>query len=113
MHVDCRSAGRISVRGHFHPHAIAAGRLGAVERPIGTRERGFDGLPCQILRDADRARDRNVFRRGICRMLLDLLAARLERERVSVSSLCIAAAVPPTTALRWIRTLTDKGCEIL
>lgn len=42
-------------------------------------------------------------------MLLDLLAARLEHERVSVSSLCIAAAVPPTTALRWIRTLTDKG----
>ncbi|WP_298394154.1 MarR family transcriptional regulator [Sphingobium sp.] len=42
-------------------------------------------------------------------MLLDLLAARLEQERVSVSSLCIAAAVPPTTALRWIRTLCDKG----
>lgn len=42
-------------------------------------------------------------------MMLDLLAARLEHERVSVSSLCIAAAVPPTTALRWIRTLTDKG----
>ncbi|HKY80820.1 MAG TPA: MarR family transcriptional regulator [Sphingobium sp.] len=42
-------------------------------------------------------------------MLLDLLAARIDQERVSVSSLCIASAVPPTTALRWIRTLTDKG----
>ncbi|HEX8364019.1 MAG TPA: MarR family transcriptional regulator [Allosphingosinicella sp.] len=42
-------------------------------------------------------------------MLLDLMAARLERNRVAVSSLCIAAAVPPTTALRWIKTLTDKG----
>jgi hypothetical protein len=42
-------------------------------------------------------------------MLLDLLAARLEQERVSVSSLCIASAVPPTTALRWIRTLTEQG----
>lgn len=42
-------------------------------------------------------------------MLLDLLAARLDQERVSVSSLCIASAVPPTTALRWIRTLTEKG----
>ena len=40
-------------------------------------------------------------------MLLDLYAARLERRRVSVSSLCIAAAVPPTTALRWIGTLHD------
>ncbi len=40
-------------------------------------------------------------------MLLDLYAARLEGRRVSVSSLCIAAAVPPTTALRWIGTMHD------
>lgn len=45
-------------------------------------------------------------------MLLDLMAARLEHERVSVSSLCIASAVPPTTALRWIRTLTDTGLVV-
>lgn len=42
-------------------------------------------------------------------MLLDLAAARIERARVAVSSLCIAAAVPPTTALRWIKAMTDKG----
>jgi hypothetical protein len=42
-------------------------------------------------------------------MLLDLMAARLEERRVAVSSLCIAAAVPPTTALRWIKLLTDEG----
>lgn len=42
-------------------------------------------------------------------ILLDLIAARLEQTRVSVSSLCIAAAVPPTTALRWIRHLTERG----
>lgn len=42
-------------------------------------------------------------------MLLDLFAARLEHARVSVSSLCIAAAVPPTTALRWITTLSEAG----
>jgi DNA-binding MarR family transcriptional regulator len=42
-------------------------------------------------------------------MLLDLYAARLEKQRVAVSSLCIAAAVPATTALRWIKTLTDLG----
>jgi hypothetical protein len=40
-------------------------------------------------------------------MLLDLTAARLEGRAVAVSSLCIASAVPPTTALRWIKTLTD------
>jgi hypothetical protein len=42
-------------------------------------------------------------------MMLDLFAAKLEQRRVAVSSLCIAAAVPPTTALRWIKTLTDVG----
>ncbi len=42
-------------------------------------------------------------------MLLDLMAARLEGKQVAVSSLCIAAAVPPTTALRWIGVLTEGG----
>lgn len=42
-------------------------------------------------------------------MLLDLMAARLSGEVVSVSSLCIASAVPATTALRWIRSMTDRG----
>ena len=42
-------------------------------------------------------------------MLLDLMAARLDRQQVAVSSLCIAASVPPTTALRWIKMLTDSG----
>ncbi|MEG3163646.1 hypothetical protein U1701_03465 [Sphingomonas sp. PB2P19] len=42
-------------------------------------------------------------------MLLDLYAAELEGAQVSVSSLCIAAAVAPTTALRWIGRLSDAG----
>lgn len=42
-------------------------------------------------------------------MLLDLFAAELEGTRVSVSSLCIASAVAPTTALRWISRLSDQG----
>lgn len=42
-------------------------------------------------------------------MLLDLTAAQLEGEKVAVSSLCIAAAVPPTTALRWIKTMCDAA----
>lgn len=42
-------------------------------------------------------------------MLLDLTAARAEHVRVSVTSLCIASAVPPTTALRWIQQMTEMG----
>ena len=42
-------------------------------------------------------------------ILLDLTAARAEGRRVSVTSLCIASGVPPTTALRWIAQMTDQG----
>lgn len=42
-------------------------------------------------------------------MLLDLTAARSEHKRVSVTSLCIASGVPPTTALRWITQMTETG----
>lgn len=42
-------------------------------------------------------------------ILLDLTAARAEHTRVSVTSLCIASGVPPTTALRWIGQMTDAG----
>jgi len=42
-------------------------------------------------------------------MLLDLTAAQAEHKRVSVTSLCIASGVPPTTALRWISQMTRAG----
>ena len=42
-------------------------------------------------------------------ILLDLTAARAEHSRVSVTSLCIASGVPPTTALRWIGQMTEIG----
>ncbi|WP_344709794.1 MarR family transcriptional regulator [Sphingomonas humi] len=45
-------------------------------------------------------------------MLLDLLQAEVVQHRVPVSSLCIAAAVPATTALRWIKSMTDRGLLI-
>jgi DNA-binding MarR family transcriptional regulator len=42
-------------------------------------------------------------------MLLDLLQAEISQLRVPVSSLCIAAAVPATTALRWLKTMVQAG----
>ena len=41
-------------------------------------------------------------------MLLDLLQAEIAQLRVPVSSLCIAASVPATTALRWLRSMVDR-----
>ena len=45
-------------------------------------------------------------------ILLDLAAARSERSQVSVTSLCIAAGVPATTALRWIGQMVDADLLI-
>ncbi len=45
-------------------------------------------------------------------MLLDLLQAEIAQLRVPVSSLCIAAAVPATTALRWLKTMVQEGLFI-
>lgn len=42
-------------------------------------------------------------------ILLDLTRAKLEDQEVSVSSVCIAASVPMSTALRWVRQMTDAG----
>jgi len=42
-------------------------------------------------------------------ILLDLTRAKLDGQQVSVSSVCIAASVPMSTALRWVRQMTDSG----
>jgi DNA-binding MarR family transcriptional regulator len=42
-------------------------------------------------------------------MLLELYAAELSGTRISVSNLSISAAVPATTALRWMRVLEERG----
>ena len=53
--------------------------------------------------------DGDIFADPAWDMLLDLTAARAERTRVSVTSLCIASGVPPTTALRWIGEMSKGG----
>lgn len=77
------------------PHATVSPR--DVRRIIRARRMRDELFPADMF--ADPAWD----------MLLDLYAAKLDHARVSVSSLCIAAAVPATTALRWIKTLCETG----
>ncbi|QJQ32291.1 winged helix DNA-binding protein [Sphingomonas lacunae] len=45
-------------------------------------------------------------------ILVELYLAALERRRESISSLCVASGAPATTALRYIRTLTDAGIVV-
>lgn len=63
----------------------------------------------RLRRQRDNFFDAALFADPAWDMLLDLMAARIEQDRVAVSSLCIAASVPPTTALRWIKAMTDHG----
>lgn len=100
------------------------------ERPalgVGDRTLGYGAPPSDEraadltvtphdLRQAIRARrlrtqffDQGLFEDPAWDMLLDLYAAEMERAQVSVSSLCIAAAVAPTTALRWIAKMSEAG----
>lgn len=42
-------------------------------------------------------------------MLLDLYVAACDGKSISTTSLCIASATPPTTALRYVNQLIDLG----
>ncbi len=45
-------------------------------------------------------------------ILLSLLTSEIASVEMPVTALCEAAAVPPTTALRWIQQMTDWGLLI-
>ncbi len=90
------------------PQADAGDRLVRATRPALPDPR----LIRRIIRQRQlRARffDGDLFADPAWDMLLDLTAARAEHVRVSVTSLCIASGVPPTTALRWIGQMIDGG----
>ena len=53
--------------------------------------------------------DETLFGEPAWDMLLDLFIAAKERKRVPVTSACIGAAVPTTTALRWLAVLEERG----
>lgn len=83
------SAGRTS-----RPHLPPAAAIRSIIKARQLRSRYFDG---ELF--ADPAWD----------ILLDLAAAKAELRQVSVTSLCIAAGVPATTALRWIGQMVDAN----
>jgi DNA-binding MarR family transcriptional regulator len=84
--------------------------------PIKQAETRDSGVEAKAIRNMIKLRrlrdsffDKDLFADPAWDILLDLMAATLEGQNVSVSSLCIAAAVPPTTALRWITAMTESG----
>jgi hypothetical protein len=105
--------------------ALSGGRTGELDVPVGKLDEGTERLvraarpplpEPRLIRKIIRQRqlrarffEGDLFADPAWDMLLDLTAARAEHVRVSVTSLCIASGVPPTTALRWIGQMTDSG----
>ena len=75
------------------PETIA--RAKRLYRERRTRAAVFDG-------------DEDLFGEPAWDILLDLFVAGSEHRPVRVSDSCAAAAVPRTTALRWLQTLTRR-----
>lgn len=63
----------------------------------------------RLRRNRDRFFEGDLFADPAWDILLELYAAALGQFRVTVSNLCAGAAVPATTALRWINQLEKKG----
>ncbi|MBW8784829.1 MAG: MarR family transcriptional regulator [Novosphingobium sp.] len=73
----------------------------------------FGELALNLYRDRRRRGrifgDEALFGEPAWDLLLDLFIAAKEGKRVPVTSACIGAAVPTTTALRWISLLEERG----
>lgn len=63
----------------------------------------------KLRRAREKAFGADLFSDASWDMLLELFAAEGSTQRVSVSSACISSAAPPTTALRHLATLEQRG----
>lgn len=54
----------------------------------------------------------DLFADPVWDMLLELLEAEILPRQVSISFLCRAAAVPETTALRWLKKMEERGLVV-
>lgn len=94
-----------------------AKRISRLNRIVGSESHNslptVDGAMLRKMLTARRARakffNEGLFADPAWDMLLDLLMAQLDGQRVTVSNLCVASAVPSTTALRWIKTMESDG----
>ncbi|MFY7743870.1 MAG: MarR family transcriptional regulator [Erythrobacter sp.] len=110
------AAGGGSVFGEFRRDYAAAepSALGSFGAPASASDHPLPDpqLVRQIIANRQaRARffDPELFGDPAWDMLLDLTAAHGEGAQVSVTSLCIAAGVPATTALRWLTQMVENG----
>jgi hypothetical protein len=95
---------------------LSSGPAAIPTRPALASVEEAPAVPVETVRSVIRARrlrsryfPEDLFADPAWDMLLDLLQAEISQLRVPVSSLCIAAAVPATTALRWLKAMVQQG----
>jgi len=110
---DDKPAGRADdVRGRLTSAFRAVDCLASVpasrlpHQPVSERE---VRAMLKMRRDRVQFFDGELFAEPAWDILLELYAAELGQQRISVGNLCVGAAVPSTTALRWINILESKG----
>lgn len=83
----------------------------ALQSAAPTQELTLSKVARSVLRHRRRREDLfpDLFADPAWDVLLDLFAAQREGKAISISSACIAARVPSTTALRCIHNLVTKG----
>jgi hypothetical protein len=98
---------------------LSTGPAATFSRPVPVSTEDAPPISAETVRAVIRARrirsryfPEDLFADPAWDMLLDLLQAEIAQLRVPVSSLCIAAAVPATTALRWLKTMVSQGLFI-
>lgn len=103
------------------PYAIAAAPFAQpyLADPDPVSPMGFPAGRARLARELIRQRrlraeflPASLFAEPAWDMLLDLYAAHYEEKPVAVSSLCIAADVPSSTALRSIEGMMREGCIV-
>ena len=82
-------------------------RSNLIERPLVTA--AFVRTIVQSRRRREAIFGQELFADPCWDMLLSLYSAELSHQRVPTAALCAAAAVPATTALRWIEKLEQSG----
>lgn len=66
----------------------------------------------RLRRSRERLLGTGLFAEPVWDMLLELAATHWEGRRSTVTSICAAAAVPSSTALRWLGQLDSRGMVI-
>lgn len=81
----------------------------AVEQDVATLALEVATKAVKCRRKRDRVLGGDLFVDPIWNVLLDLYIAQGRAHRVSISSACIAAGVPPTSAIRCCRMMEARG----